>query len=122
MAVSAQTASAQETEERASGEAPSSEAQPEGLFGRGLRLIVSYVRMHPGPFLISVAGAVLFAFASIALTTALGRATDEVLRPAFAGGVEPRRVWLAVAALMTFGCLRARGILLRPFFRDPRRR
>ena len=116
MAVSAQTASAQEAEERASAEAPSSEAQPEGLFRRGLRLIVSYVRMHPGPFLISVAGAVLFAFASIALTTALGRATDEVLRPAFAGGVEPRRIWLAVAALMTFGCLRALGIMLRRFF------
>ena len=34
-----------------------------GLFRRGLRLIVSYVRMHPGPFLISVAGAVVFALA-----------------------------------------------------------
>jgi ATP-binding cassette, subfamily B, bacterial len=86
------------------------------LFGRGLRLIVSYVRMHPGPFLVSVAGAVLFAFASIALTTALGRATDEVLRPAFSGGVEPRRIWLSVAALMAFGCLRALGIMLRRFF------
>jgi ABC-type multidrug transport system fused ATPase/permease subunit len=72
--------------------------------------------MHPGPFLVSVTGAVLFAFASIALTTALGRATDEVLRPAFTGGVEPRRIWLAVAALMTFGCLRALGIMLRRFF------
>jgi ATP-binding cassette, subfamily B, bacterial len=89
---------------------------PEGLFGRGLRLIVSYVRMHPGPFLISVAGAVLFAFASIALTTALGRATDEVLRPAFEGGVSSRRIWLAVGALMAFGCLRAFGIMTRRFF------
>jgi ATP-binding cassette, subfamily B, bacterial len=86
------------------------------LFGRGLRLIASYVRMHPGPFLVSVGGAVLFAFASIALTTALGRATDEVLRPAFSGGVEPRRIWLAVTALMAFGCLRALGIMLRRFF------
>jgi ATP-binding cassette, subfamily B, bacterial len=91
-------------------------AAPEGLFGRGLRLIVSYVRMHPGPFLISVAGAVLFAFASIALTTALGRATDEVLRPAFEGGVSSRRIWLAVGALMAFGCLRALGIMTRRFF------
>jgi ABC-type multidrug transport system fused ATPase/permease subunit len=92
------------------------QAAPEGLFGRGLRLIVSYVRMHPGPFLISVAGAVLFAFASIALTTALGRATDEVLRPAFEGGVSSRRIWLAVGALMAFGCLRALGIMTRRFF------
>ena len=92
------------------------ETPPEGLFGHGLRLIVSYVRMHPGPFFVSVAGAVLFAFASIGLTTALGRATDEVLQPAFEGGVEPRKIWLAVAALMTFGCLRALGIMLRRFF------
>jgi ATP-binding cassette subfamily B protein len=97
-------------------EAVAAEAAPEGLFGRGLRLIVSYVRMHPAPFLISVAGAVLFAFASIALTTALGRATDLVLRPAFEGGVSSRRIWLAVAALMIFGCLRALGIMLRRFF------
>jgi ABC-type multidrug transport system fused ATPase/permease subunit len=92
------------------------QAAPQGLFGRGLRLIVSYVRMHPGPFLISVAGAVLFAFASIALTTALGRATDEVLRPAFEGGVPSRRIWLAVGALLAFGCLRALGIMTRRFF------
>ena len=111
MAVSAQTTSAQEADEGSPAEAP-----PEGLFGRGLRLIWSYVRMHPGPFLISVAGSVLFAFASIALTTTLGRATDEVLQPAFEGGVEPRKIWLAVVALMTFGCLRALGIMLRRFF------
>jgi ATP-binding cassette subfamily B protein len=109
MAVSAQTT----TQEA---QAAPADVAPEGLFGRGLRLIVSYVRMHPGPFLVSVAGAVLFAFASIALTTALGRATDEVLRPAFAGGVPSRRIWLAVGALMTFGCLRALGIMLRRFF------
>jgi ATP-binding cassette subfamily B protein len=104
--------------------APSSTREPpaaasaaaEGLFGRGLRLIASYVRMHPKPFLVSVAGAVLFAFASIALTTALGRATDEALRPAFRGGVTGRQVWLAVAALMAFGSLRALGIMTRRFY------
>jgi hypothetical protein len=78
MVVSAQSSVAEGTQEAV--------ALPEGLFGRGLRLILSYVRMHPKPFLTSVAGAVLFAFGSIALTTALGRATDDVLRPAFHGG------------------------------------
>jgi ABC-type multidrug transport system fused ATPase/permease subunit len=91
-------------------------AAPGGLFGRGMRLVVSYVRMHPAPFLVSVTGALLFAVASIALTTALGRATDEVLRPAFQGGVDARRIWLAVVALMAFGALRALGIMLRRFF------
>jgi ATP-binding cassette, subfamily B, bacterial len=110
MAVSAQTTVTQDA-----GEA-SEEPRPEGLFGRGLRLIWSYIRMHPGPFFVSVAGAVLFAFASIGLTTALGRATDDVIEPAFQGGVDPRKIWVAVAALMTFGCLRALGIMLRRFF------
>ena len=49
------------------------------IFRRGMRLVGSYVRMHPKPFAASVAGAVLFAFASLWLTEALGRATDEVL-------------------------------------------
>jgi ATP-binding cassette, subfamily B, bacterial len=87
-----------------------------GLFLRGAQLIVSYVRLHPRPFLASVGGAVLFAVSSIALTTALGRATDEVLRPAFAGGVPAGRIWLAVLALMVAGCLRALGILIRRYW------
>jgi ATP-binding cassette subfamily B protein len=95
---------------------PDLASPPEGIFGRGVRLIVSYVRMHPGPFAASVAGAVLFAFGSIALTTALGRATDEVLRPAFRGGVSARQIWLAVGAVMSFGCLRALGIMFRRFY------
>ena len=105
MAVRAQTGTIEEAE-----------ARPEGLFGRGVRLIASYVRMHPRPFLAAVFGAVLFAIGSIALTTALGRATDEVLRPAFEGGVSSRQIWLAVAALMLFGCIRAIGIMIRRFY------
>ena len=42
------------------------------IFRRGMRLVGSYVRMHPKPFAASVAGAVLFAFASLWLTEALG--------------------------------------------------
>jgi ATP-binding cassette subfamily B protein len=91
-------------------------AQPGNLFGRGFRLIASYVRMHPRPFAASVTGAAGFAVGSIALTTALGRVTDEVVRPAFAGGVPARRIWLGVAAVMLFGCIRAGGIMLRRFF------
>jgi ABC-type multidrug transport system fused ATPase/permease subunit len=91
-------------------------APGEGLFGRGLRLIVSYVRMHPRPFVASVVGAALFAVGSIALTTALGRVTDDVLRPAFQGGVPARRIWLGVAAVMLFGCMRAGGIMTRRYF------
>jgi ABC-type multidrug transport system fused ATPase/permease subunit len=87
-----------------------------GLFVRGVRLVVTYVRLHPWPFFVSVAGALLFAVASILLTTTLGKATDEVLRPSFEHDVPARDVWVAIGWLMLFGCLRALGIMLRRYF------
>jgi ATP-binding cassette, subfamily B, bacterial len=87
-----------------------------GLFIRGMRLVVAYVRMHPKPFLISVAGSLLFAVSSVALTSALGRATDQVLAPSFEGPVSASSIWLAVLALMTFGVGRALGIMFRRYY------
>jgi ABC-type multidrug transport system fused ATPase/permease subunit len=86
------------------------------IFRRGMRLVVSYVRMHPKPFAASVTGAVIFAFASLWLTEALARATDEVLRPAFEGTLDTSKVWVAVAALMLGGVGRAFGIMLRRYY------
>ena len=86
------------------------------IFRRGMRLVGSYVRMHPKPFAASVAGAVLFAFASLWLTEALGRATDEVLAPAFEGELDRSKVWVAFAALMIGGVGRALGIMLRRYY------
>src|SRR5215211_3599060 len=91
-------------------------ARQRGLFMRGMHLVAAYIRLHPGPFSVSVGGALLFAVASLLLTQALGRATDEVLRPAFEGGVDTRDMWLAVLALMIFGCLRALGIMIRRYY------
>ena len=87
-----------------------------GLFVRGMRLVGAYIKLHPKPFAVSVAGAVLFAVSSLLLTQALGRATDDVLRPAFEGGVSSEAIWTAVIALMTFGCLRALGIMIRRYY------
>jgi ATP-binding cassette subfamily B protein len=87
-----------------------------GLFLRGMALVVTYVRLHPGPFAMSVAGSLLFAVSSIALTTTLGRATDEVVAPAFEGNLNRRDVWLAAGALMIFGTLRALGIMTRRYY------
>jgi len=87
-----------------------------GLFRRGMRLVVAYVRMHPRPFLVSVAGSFLFAVSSILLTTALARATDQVLEPSFTAPVSASSIWLAVLALMTFGCGRALGIMIRRYY------
>ena len=87
-----------------------------GLFGRGMRLVWSYIRAHPKPFLISVSGAFLFAVASIGVTIALGRVTDEILRPAFEGGVSASTLWLGVAAIMGLASLRALGIMVRRYY------
>jgi ABC-type multidrug transport system fused ATPase/permease subunit len=88
-----------------------------GLFRRGARLIVSYVRMHPRPFGAAVAGAFVFAIGSIGVTIALGRVTDQVLKPAFSpGGVPMSTVLLGIAAVMGFAALRAVGIGVRRYY------
>jgi ATP-binding cassette subfamily B protein len=88
-----------------------------GLFGRGMRLVWSYIRAHPKPFLKSVIGAFLFAVASIAVTIALGRITDTVLRPAFSSeGVSQAKIWTAVGVVMFFAALRAAGIGVRRYY------
>jgi ATP-binding cassette subfamily B protein len=87
-----------------------------GLFGRGMRLVVSHIRAHPRPFAISVAGAFVFAVGSIAVTVALGRVTDRVIRPAFHGGVPASTVWLAVATVFALAGVRAAGIGIRRYY------
>jgi ATP-binding cassette, subfamily B, bacterial len=87
-----------------------------GLFTRGMRLVATYIRAHPRPFLASVGGAVLFAFSSIGLTIAIGRAVDGALRPAFEGNVTARALWLSVLAIMVTGCGRALGIMIRRYY------
>ena len=87
-----------------------------GLFLRGLRLVVSYVKTHPGPFLIAVGGSMVYALASIGLTVALGRAVDNVLQPAFNGGVASSKIWIAIASIMAAGTLRAGGIMVRRYY------
>ena len=90
---------------------------PRDVFGRGMRLIVSYIRMHPRPFAIAVIGAFLFAIASVAVTVALGRVTDLVLRPAFTQeGVNASTLWLGIGAVMGLTALRALGIGIRRYY------
>ncbi|MEP6759451.1 MAG: ABC transporter ATP-binding protein [Actinomycetota bacterium] len=91
-------------------------ASSRGLFASGMRLVISYIKLHPKPFFASLAGAILFAVASLALTVAIAHATNDVLEPAFHGGVSASAVWWAVALLMLFGCLRALGIMVRRYY------
>jgi ATP-binding cassette subfamily B protein len=87
-----------------------------GMFSRGVRLIVSYVRMHPGPFAVSVVGAFLYAIGSIGSTAVLGRVTNQVLVPAFQGGVSASTIWLGVGAILGVAAVRGFGIGLRRYF------
>jgi ATP-binding cassette subfamily B protein len=102
--------------ERVRTNADAEEQDARGLFGRGMRLVGSYIRTHPRPFLISLSGAFLFAVASVLATVALGRVTDRVIRPAFGSGVSAGTIWLGVAAIMTLASLRAVGIGVRRYF------
>jgi ABC-type multidrug transport system fused ATPase/permease subunit len=86
-----------------------------GLFSQGVRLIASYVRTQPKPFGIAVVAAFAFACASVAVSVALGRVTDEVLRPAFEGGVSAGTVWLGVLVIMGLASIRAASIMVRRY-------
>ena len=86
------------------------------LFRRGMRLVWLYIRTHPKPFSASVAGAFTYAVASVAVSVALGRVTDRVLRPAFEGGVAASTMWLGVLAIMCLAALRAAGIMVRRYY------
>jgi ABC-type multidrug transport system fused ATPase/permease subunit len=87
-----------------------------GLFRRGGQLIGAYIQMHPKPFAAAVAGSMLFAAGSLALTWALARAVDQVLLPSFSEPVDDSEVWVAVFALITFGVTRAAGIMIRRYY------
>lgn len=65
-----------------------------GVFLRGMKLIGSYIRAHPGPFAISVLGSMLYAAGAIGSTAVLGRVTNQVLVPAFEHGVPASSAWL----------------------------
>ena len=47
---------------------PSVPTVDRAIFRRGMRLVASYVRMHPKPFTAALIGAVSFAVASLWLT------------------------------------------------------
>jgi len=73
-----------------------------GLFMRGARLVISYVRIHPKPFFISVGGAFLFAIAPVLalylpLVVAMSGLARKGKLPAFPA------LWAANALLLAAG-------------------
>ncbi|MGZ4105604.1 MAG: ABC transporter transmembrane domain-containing protein, partial [Actinomycetota bacterium] len=87
-----------------------------GLFLHGMRLIGTYIRTHPWPFVASVVGSFLYAGGGIFSTIVLGHVTDSVLKPAFHGGVPTSKVWIGTAAILGVAVVRAVGIGIRRYF------
>lgn len=87
-----------------------------GVVTRGLRIIGSYIRMHPLPFTVAVSGAAVYAAMTVASTFVLGRITDEVLVPAFSSGAETSAVIWGAVAVMAVAVIKSGGIVTRRYF------
>ncbi|MFQ5555952.1 MAG: ABC transporter ATP-binding protein [Acidimicrobiales bacterium] len=85
------------------------------ILSRGLRLIVGYVRTQRRPFALAVAGTTVYAAAAVGSTVVLGRATDEVLVPAFDEGARVNP-WWAAAAVVAMAVLRSAGVVARRYY------
>ncbi len=87
-----------------------------GLRG-GLRIVWSMVRLHPGPFGISVVGAAVFALATVISTVVIGWVTDEVVIKTFDTQIIPDGVlWKASVAVVAVAILRAAGVMTRRYY------
>jgi ABC-type multidrug transport system fused ATPase/permease subunit len=89
---------------------------PDSLYRRGARLVGRFFRTHPGPFLVSILGAVMFSAAAVAVPLIVGHITDHLLVPAFNGGVSGGAVLGALAVLVGVGVLRSLSIIVRRYF------
>jgi ABC-type multidrug transport system fused ATPase/permease subunit len=84
---------------------------------RGLRQVASFIRLHPGPFSLSVVGAAGFAACTVLATVVLGRVTDDVVVPTFETGRPPTGTVVgALAAVLAVAVLRVAGVLTRRYF------
>jgi ABC-type multidrug transport system fused ATPase/permease subunit len=92
----------------------------ESVARRGVRLLWFSVRAQARPFLVSVAGASLFAVMAVGGTIVLGRVTDDVLTPAFDpgpdGGVKGGTIAIGATAIVLASVARMLGVVLRRYF------
>ncbi|MEZ5321713.1 MAG: ABC transporter transmembrane domain-containing protein [Microthrixaceae bacterium] len=68
------------------------------------------------PMAVSVLGAVAFAAAAVGATAVLGRATDEVVGPAFGRGVSTTTLRTWSVALVAVGAGRGLSVVVRRYF------
>lgn len=84
---------------------------------RGLRQVATFVRLHPGPFAVSVVGAATFAGCTVLATVILGRVTDDIVVPTFESGRPPAGTVLGgLAAIAAVAVLRVVAVVTRRYF------
>ncbi|MPY93680.1 MAG: ATP-binding cassette domain-containing protein [Acidimicrobiia bacterium] len=93
------------------------QAGPPGLGRRALSLLWRFARMHPGPLLLSLAAATLYALAIVAGAAVVGRLTDRAVVPALRDGNVRAAVVLGAAGLVVaVAVARGAGIVGRRVF------
>jgi ATP-binding cassette subfamily B protein len=88
---------------------------PQGrLLRRGLRVIGAQVALHPRPFVIAVAGAMIYALATVAQSWVLGQVVDRVVTPRFeTGRLQAGAVAAAACAIVAVGLVKTAGVICR---------
>lgn len=82
----------------------------------GTRLIARFVRRSPGSFTLSLIGGIGWSALVVAVTYVLGRVTDQVITPAFDGGIDAGSVWWAMGALCLVAVLRGLSVVVRRWY------
>ena len=88
---------------------------PQGrLLRRGLRVIAAQVALHPRPFFIAVAGAMVYALATVGQSWVLGQVVDRVVTPRFESGRFQAGAAIAAAgAIVAVGLVKTAGVICR---------
>ena len=88
---------------------------PQGrLLRRGLRVIGAQVALHPRPFFIAVAGATVYALATVGQSWVLGQVVDRVVTPRFESGRFQAGATVAAAcAIVAVGLVKTAGVICR---------
>ena len=102
-------------EDRADSTAPELDAHA-GIMRRGVSLLVEILRTNPWPATGAIAGAVVFAAASVAGAIVLGRVTDQLIVPAVADRPTVAAAVTAGAVIVAVSVVRATGVVARRYF------
>ena len=88
---------------------------PQGhLLRRGLHVIGRQVALHPRPFVVAVAGATVYALATVAQSWVLGQVVDRAVTPRFdSGRIDVGVAVAAACAIVAVGLVKTVGIICR---------